>query len=462
MLEMGTLIEELLAVGGTAVARNLVRNVLNGKLVVVCDLFVGPDVIEGVDDDLGRAFEEDNLCGAVGLAAVVHEPADGARVRCVDDSDRTQTEEIAAANTLLGVLLFAAVCDDWPDQVADVLDDHLVGGNVFEREETPPVDLRRREPQLLAARLQLVVLGQLDAVPLLRDRPVTPLLGPDSATLFASLQALAQVLTLLVSAKVPDLVFALLFRSQVAERFRPSTARRVAKIGQKRVLVRLHVCRPQHGWQPLEESRAIADRVGCEDILEVLVVQACHGSPDESLVPGRHLERIGWHHARHRRRAGGQHHGYHEGLRGSRGSLVLVGIAAHGHGGAAASTALAAATGFLASRSSLGFLLLALVGNRFRTARGLWLPGAMLADRVDRQAVGHVRRRTGLGGGVGDAAVLVWGGVAFLLLSRALLLILSSALFRDAFLSHLVVLLLSLGDRRHARRRCTSRRVCRA
>ena len=67
---------------------------------------------------------------------------------CVD------TEQITAADALLAVDDLAFVGHDLSDALPDVLDDHLVCGDVLHGVETPAVDARLAELELLLTELK--------------------------------------------------------------------------------------------------------------------------------------------------------------------------------------------------------------------------------------------------------------------------------------------------------------------
>ena len=85
---------------------------------------------------------------------MVDEPGEVAALGGVHDVVEVDPEEVARPDALLLVALLAHVGQHGADVVADVLDDHLVGGNVLEGEEAPIVNGRFSKCHLLPTELK--------------------------------------------------------------------------------------------------------------------------------------------------------------------------------------------------------------------------------------------------------------------------------------------------------------------
>ena len=118
------LVHPFLAVAGAAEARQPVL-VLVVELVVVGELLAAADPPVSKDDDVEVAVDFDDLGDAIGVARVVDVPGHVARHGGVENSVVVKPEHVDAA-VLLGVALLPDVCQLGPDDLADVLDDHLV------------------------------------------------------------------------------------------------------------------------------------------------------------------------------------------------------------------------------------------------------------------------------------------------------------------------------------------------
>ena len=170
------LIKVLSAVTRATETRDLL--VLDGELVVVCYLFAYGDRLLRVNDDLGLSIHRYDFGVTVGLkfkeysylytifiypsrmifstyiTAMVDEPGEISALGRIHDVVEVDPEEVTGADTLLLVTLLSHVREDGPHVVSDVLDDHLVGGNVLEGEEAPIVNGRLSKGHLLPTELK--------------------------------------------------------------------------------------------------------------------------------------------------------------------------------------------------------------------------------------------------------------------------------------------------------------------
>ena len=74
------------------------------------------------------------------ITAMVDEPGEISALGRVHDIVEVDPEEVTRAYALLLVTLLADVGQNGAHVVSNILDDHLVGADVFEREETPVVN----------------------------------------------------------------------------------------------------------------------------------------------------------------------------------------------------------------------------------------------------------------------------------------------------------------------------------
>ena len=114
------------------------------------------NVTQGIDDDALAALNLDNLGRAIWHATMVDEPCDATFLGRVDDGVVVDSEEITAANTALKVSIFAKLSNLLTNLLADVLNDHLVFGNVLHRVQSPVVDRGPREFDGLLSFLKLI------------------------------------------------------------------------------------------------------------------------------------------------------------------------------------------------------------------------------------------------------------------------------------------------------------------
>ena len=85
---------------------------------------------------------------------MVDEPGEISALGRIHDVVGVDPEEVTGSDALLLVTLLSHVREDGPHVVPDVLDDHLVGGNVLEGEEAPIVNGRFSEGHLLPTELK--------------------------------------------------------------------------------------------------------------------------------------------------------------------------------------------------------------------------------------------------------------------------------------------------------------------
>lgn len=85
---------------------------------------------------------------------MVDEPGKVPKLGGVHDVVQVDPEEVRAADALLLVVLLPHVGEDGADGVPHVLDDHLVGPDVLQREQSPVVDSRLSEGHLLSPELK--------------------------------------------------------------------------------------------------------------------------------------------------------------------------------------------------------------------------------------------------------------------------------------------------------------------
>lgn len=92
---------------------------------------------------------------------MIDEPRQIPALRRVNNSLQIDPEEVRAADARRLVLGLPKVGHARPDHLADVLDDHLVGGDRFHREQSPVVDGGLGELQVFPAELELVEFQQV-------------------------------------------------------------------------------------------------------------------------------------------------------------------------------------------------------------------------------------------------------------------------------------------------------------
>ena len=87
------------------------------------------------------------------IARMVNEARKIATLGGVDDAVQVDAEQVRRADADHLVLRLAHVGQDRPHHLTDVLDDHLVGGDRFQREKAPVVNRRLAKLELLLAKL---------------------------------------------------------------------------------------------------------------------------------------------------------------------------------------------------------------------------------------------------------------------------------------------------------------------
>ena len=85
---------------------------------------------------------------------MIDEPGKVAALGGVDDVVQVDSEEVGGADALALVAVLADVGEGRADDLADVLDDHLVGADVLLGEEPPVVDGGLPEGHLLPSELE--------------------------------------------------------------------------------------------------------------------------------------------------------------------------------------------------------------------------------------------------------------------------------------------------------------------
>ena len=86
---------------------------------------------------------------------MIDEPGKVAALSGVDDVVQVDSEEVGGADALALVAVLADVGEGRADDLADVLDDHLVGADVLLGEEPPVVDGGLSEGHLLSSELKM-------------------------------------------------------------------------------------------------------------------------------------------------------------------------------------------------------------------------------------------------------------------------------------------------------------------
>jgi hypothetical protein len=119
------------------------------------------NVLERIDDNSPGAVDFDNLCRAVGRTAMVDEASNATLLRCVDNLVISHTEEVTASDTLFVVFDLAKIGHFLTYFFADIFDDEVVGGNILHGVQSPTVDGRPVELDMLLSLLKGVELDSI-------------------------------------------------------------------------------------------------------------------------------------------------------------------------------------------------------------------------------------------------------------------------------------------------------------
>lgn len=152
-LAFGTqgLVEGPPAVLGATEAGDL--DVLDGELIVICDLLVDIDVLLGVDDNFLLGLHRDHLGVTVGVTAVINEPCKVAALGGVNDGVVVYPEHVAATDAFVLIPFLPHVCNHLADVLTHVLNDHLIGGDGLHGKQAPVVNVALTEFELFLPKL---------------------------------------------------------------------------------------------------------------------------------------------------------------------------------------------------------------------------------------------------------------------------------------------------------------------
>jgi len=127
------------------------------KLSTVVDRqYTLPNVPQGVDDNPLAPFHLDNLGCAIWVTAMVDEARNATTLGGVDYSVFVNPEEIAASDAALQVLSFPHVGHLLSDFLTHILNNHVVGSNVFHCIQSPVMNGRTVELHRLLPLLELI------------------------------------------------------------------------------------------------------------------------------------------------------------------------------------------------------------------------------------------------------------------------------------------------------------------
>lgn len=114
------------------------------------------DVSQRIDDNSLGAFHFDDLSSAIWCAAMVDEPGNAASFCGINNSVLIDSKQITASDAALEVMPLPHVGNLLADLFTDVLNNHVVGCNIFHSVQTPVVDGRSSEFHRLLPLLELV------------------------------------------------------------------------------------------------------------------------------------------------------------------------------------------------------------------------------------------------------------------------------------------------------------------
>ena len=144
----------------------------DGELIVIRNLFVNTNRLFGVNDNFFVALNCNHFRVTIRLniktiikisvnsikwtyiAGVVYKSGDISASGRVYNSLQIDSKEVRAANSQFSVFFLSYVSNYWSDSLSDIFDDHFVGSDRFQSEETPIVYSTLCELQLLFAELK--------------------------------------------------------------------------------------------------------------------------------------------------------------------------------------------------------------------------------------------------------------------------------------------------------------------
>jgi len=110
------------------------------ELIIVCQLLILFDIPHRIDDNTLATLDLYDLRRTIRSAAVIYEPGNSALLCGIDHSILVDTEKVTASNTALDIFPFSHVGNLLADNLSDILDDHVVGRNVFHSIQAPVVN----------------------------------------------------------------------------------------------------------------------------------------------------------------------------------------------------------------------------------------------------------------------------------------------------------------------------------